>query len=580
MNIIEKAKLWTKFPFDKKTQKLVQKLISSNSRQIEDAFYKDLDFGTGGVRAVVGVGTNRLNKYTLGKSMQGLSNYLKNKFFFKNKISIVIAYDVRNHSKEFSKIVTNVLTANQIYVNIFDNFRTTPQLSFAVRYLKCEAGIIITASHNLAEYQGYKIYLNDGAQITSPHDQEIIQQIKKTTFSDIKFKAQPKLIKILNKEIDAQFIKNSLKFGSYKNDANANLKVVFTPIHGTTIHIIPNILKKAKFNFLTVEEQAFPNGNFPTVKSPNPEEIDTLSIAINKGNQISADLVIGTDPDGDRFGIAARNKKGKFEILNGNQTNTLLTNYLLNIWKKEGKITGNEFIGSTIVTSDIFFELAKYYGVECKTSLTGFKWIGKMIHDYEGIKKFICGGEESCGFMIEDFIRDKDSITSTLLACEVAAQAKKNKKTLFDILADIYIKTNFYLEDLITIDITGTHSMNKMKFIMNSYRTYPPQELSGFKVTHYIDYQNSIYKNCINNSIKKILMPQSNVLIFYTENGTKIACRPSGTEPKIKYYFSVKLKLPSTHEYEKIKKNLKKEIEKLKKIILIHHYNIISKNIN
>lgn len=576
MNVIEKAKLWTKFPFDKKTQKLVNNLINSNSNQIEDSFYKDLDFGTGGVRSIVGVGTNRLNKYTLGRAIQGLSNYLKNKFLNK-KITLVIAYDVRHNSKKFSKIATNILTANKIYVNIFDNFRTTPQLSFAIRYLNCQAGIIITASHNLPQYHGYKIYLNDGAQITHPHDKQIIKYIYKLKFSDINFNAKKKLINIINHEVDDQFIKTSLKFGSYKNEANANLKVVFTPIHGTTINIIPNILKKAKFNFFTVEEQASPNGDFPTVTSPNPEELDTLSIAINKGIQIKADLVVGTDPDGDRLGIAARNKKGKFEILNGNQTNTLLTNYLLNLWKEQGKITGNEFIASTIVTSDIFFELAKYYGVECKTSLTGFKWIGKMIHDFEGIQKFICGGEESCGFMIEDFIRDKDSITSTLLACEVAAQAKKHQKTLFDILADIYVKTNFYLEDLIAITIKGKNGMQQIESIMNNYRNYPPKELGGFKVTHYKDYQTSISKNLINKTIKKILIPTSNVLIFYTENGTKIACRPSGTEPKIKYYFSVKLKLNSIKEYEKTKKKLQKEIEKLKKIFLINHHNIILK---
>lgn len=429
MNIIEKAKLWTKIPFDKKTQKLVQKLINSNSKQIEDSFYKDLNFGTGGVRAIAGIGTNRLNKYTIGKTIQGFSNYLKKKFLNKKK-SVVIAYDVRKYSKKFAQIATNILTANKIHVNIFDNFRTTPQLSFTIRYLKCQAGIIMTASHNSKEYHGYKLYLDDGGQITYPHDKSIIDQIYKINFSDINFNAKKKLITIIGKEVDEKFITTSLKFGSYQNEHNPDLKIVFTPIHGTTINIIPTILKRAKFNFFIVEEQASPNGDFPSVKSPNPEENDTLLIAINKGHKIKADLVIGTDPDGDRLGVAARNKIGQFELLNGNQTNTLLTNYLLNIWKKNGKITGNEFIGSTIVTSDIFFELAKYYGVECKVSLTGFKWIGKMINDFEGKKKFICAGEESFGFMIEDFIRDKDAITSTLLICEVAAQAKKKKKNI------------------------------------------------------------------------------------------------------------------------------------------------------
>lgn len=561
---LHKAKLWMKPPFDKKTQKLVKQLINSNTIEIEDAFKEDLKFGTGGIRGIIGVGTNRLNRYTLGKTIQGFSNYLKK--IFLEKITVAIAYDVRNNSKEFSKIVANIFTANGIYVYTFESFRTTPELSFAIRYLKCQAGVMLTASHNPPKYNGYKIYFNDGAQVVPPHEIAITKHINELNFNNINFNGNKKLITIIGEKIDKQFINCSLQFGSYNNDANSNLEIVFTPIHGTTINIIPKILKQAGFNKLhIVKEQSMPNGNFPTVKSPNPEEKETLSIAIEKGNNINADLVIGTDPDGDRLGIATRNKYGNFELLTGNETNIILTNYLLNIWNKKGKIKGQEFIGSTIVSSDIFFDLAKLYGVECKVGLTGFKWIAKMIHDTEGKKKFICGGEESFGFMVEDFIRDKDSITSTLLICEIAAQSKKQNKTLFDILAEVYMKTGFYLDELISITKEGRYGLKEIKSLMNHYRNTPQKYFSGSEVVRLDDYYTSISKNLITGKIKKINIPKSNVLIFYTKNGTKIACRPSGTEPKIKYYFSVKSNLTSIKDYEQVKNQLKKEIKELKK---------------
>lgn len=568
--ILKNAILWTKDPFDNKTKEEVKYLINHNFNKIKDAFYQDLKFGTGGVRAIMGIGINRFNKYTIGRLTQGLSFYLKK--YFSGKISVVIAYDVRHNSKYFSEIIANIFTANNIYVNIFENFRPTPELSFAVRYLKCQAGIMLTASHNPPDYNGYKIYFEDGGQIVSPHDNNIIKEIAKLNFSDINFCGNKKLIKIIGKEIDEKFIENVVKFGSYKKEKekNNNLKIVFTPIHGTTIKIIPEVLNKAGFNSLfIVKEQAFPNGDFPTVKLPNPEESETLNIAINKANKINADLVIGTDPDGDRLGIACRNRNGKIETLNGNETNTLLINYLLKLWYKLGKIKGKEFIATTIVSSDLFSKLSNLYNVECKIGLTGFKWIAKMINDTKGKKKFICGGEESFGFMIDDFLRDKDSITTSLLISEIAAQAKKKNKTLFDLLAEIYLKTGFYLEDLISIYKNGENGLKIISSLMNYYRNSPPKFFNKSKVIQIDDYKISISKNLITGKKQKINLPKSNVLIFYTDNKIKIACRPSGTEPKIKYYISVQSPLGSIKDYEVIKKKLQKKIQILKKYILL-----------
>lgn len=566
MNTLENAKLWLKEPFDIKTQEIVKDLITNNPQELEDAFYQDLEFGTGGMRGIMGVGTNRLNQYTLGRATQGLSNYLIEQF--KNqKISVAIAHDVRHNSKEFAKIVADVFTANGIFVYLFEDFRPTPELSFAVRYLNCQAGIVLTASHNPPEYNGYKVYFSDGGQIVPPHDKNIINQVVSLSFSDVNFNGNDNLITYIGKEIDEKFIEASVKFGSHNKDANSDLKVVFTSIHGTTNEIIPLTLETAGFSDVSVvEEQRIPSGDFPTVKSPNPEEPEALALAIEKANKIGADLVIGTDPDGDRLGIAARNSKGELQILNGNQTNTLLTNYLLKLWKEQGRITGNEFIGSTIVTSDIFFPLAQQYKVNCKVGLTGFKWIGKMILDATEKEKFICGGEESFGFMVDDFVRDKDSVTSTILACEVAAQAKKQGKTLFQILAEIYLTTGFYLEDLISITKKGKDGLAEISQLMKNYRENPPSEFLGSKVVVLNDYEKSISKNFVTGEETAIEIPKSNVLIFYTEDGSKIACRPSGTEPKIKYYFSVKDALSDVSDFENKYLELKNKINQLKQV--------------
>ncbi|MCB9202052.1 MAG: phospho-sugar mutase [Flavobacteriales bacterium] len=567
MTTLQKAQKWLSEPFDKDTQEKVQELISNNPTELEDSFYKDMEFGTGGMRGIMGVGTNRLNKYTLGRATQGLSDYLNEKFKG-NSISVAIAHDVRNNSKEFAKIVADVFTANGIKVYLFEDYRPTPELSFAVRHLNCQAGIVLTASHNPPEYNGYKVYFDDGCQVVPPHDSNIINKVNSLDFYDIKYNGNDDLITYLGNDLDEEFIKASIKHGSLDAQYNKDLKIVFTSIHGTTNNIIPEVLHKSGFTQVSiVEEQAIPSGNFPTVKSPNPEEPEALAMAIEKADKIGADVVIGTDPDGDRLGIVARNNKGELQLLNGNQTNTLLTYYLLDYWKKNGKLKGNEFIGSTIVTSDIFFPLAKLFNVDCKVGLTGFKWIGKMIKDAEGKEKFICGGEESFGFMIDDFVRDKDSVTSTLLACEVFAHLKHQGKTAFDLLAEIYTQTDFYLENLLSVTKKGKDGLAEIKQLMVNYRNNPPKEFNGSKVVELNDYQESVSTNFLTGERTPITdIPKSDVLIFYTEDGSKIACRPSGTEPKIKYYFGVKSKLEDVSKFDDKYTELENRIEQLKKV--------------
>src|SRR5690606_17943320 len=412
-NAMERAKIWLGEHYDETTREEVQHLIDTDLELLEDAFYKDLEFGTGGMRGIMGVGTNRINRYTLGAATQGLANYLKKQFPDKEK-SVAIAYDVRNNSELFARIVADILTGNAIKVHLFESFRPTPELSFTVRHLKCDAGIVLTASHNPPEYNGYKVYWNDGGQIVPPQDNEIIAEVGNVQPHQIQFHGNDRLLNVIGREIDDLFIEASIRNIGFTNKGKEDVKIVFTPIHGTSIAIIPEALKRAGFtNVHIVEEQAVPSGNFPTVQSPNPEEPAALKMAIDLANEIDADIVIGTDPDADRLGIAVRNFHGKMVLLNGNQTNTVLTDYLLEQRQNDG-MDGTEFIGSTIVTSDIFYDLAEYYNVECKVGLTGFKWIADMIRKAEGKQKFIGGGEESFGFMVGDFVRDKDSVTSTL----------------------------------------------------------------------------------------------------------------------------------------------------------------------
>lgn len=565
MTTIEKAKSWLAETFDEEIRLKVQSLIDENSSELEDSFYKNLEFGTGGMRGIMGVGTNRLNKYTLGQATQGLANYLRQQFP-QEDIKVAIAYDVRNNSKEFGKIVADVLTANGIRVLLFKEHRPTPELSFTVRNKKCHAGIVLTASHNPPEYNGYKVYWNDGAQIVPPHDAAIIEQVQNTNFEDIKFNGDDNLIEWIDEVQDEVYIEACMEASLYQNVGRENLNIVFTSIHGTTYTTIPKALKKAGFTKVDlVEEQMIPSGNFPTVDSPNPEEPSALRMAMDLAKIKNADIVIGCDPDGDRLGIAVRNLAGEIQLLNGNQTNMILTDYILNQWQKEGKIIGKEFIGSTIVTSDVFFDLAKYYGVGCKAGLTGFKWIGKMISDAEGKEKFICGGEESFGFMTGDFVRDKDSCGSILLACEIAAWCKANGKTMYQYMIEIYQRLGLYQEGLVNIVRKGKEGAEQIKQMMTDFRNSPVSSLAGSKVVLVKDFQEQTAWNLVKN--EKVAMddiPKSNVLIYYTEDGSKVAIRPSGTEPKIKFYFSVKDKISSLEEYISKVDVLEEKIEMIK----------------
>ena len=565
MTTLEKAQEWLNAPFDEETQAAVKALIDSNSTDLEDSFYRELEFGTGGMRGIMGVGTNRLNKYTLGQATQGLANYLHQQFP-NQEIKVAIAYDVRNNSKEFGKLVADVLTANGIKVLLFKQHRPTPELSFTVRDKKCNAGIVLTASHNPPEYNGYKVYWNDGAQVVPPDDENIIKEVYSTKFSEIKFEGNDDLIEWVGEEQDQVYIDACMENSLYQNVGRDNLNIVFTSIHGTTYTTIPQALEKAGFKKVDlVTEQMIPSGNFPTVESPNPEEPAALEMAMDLAKITNADIVIGTDPDGDRLGIAVRNLDGDIQLLNGNQTNTILTYYILDQWKKAGKITGKEFIGSTIVTSDIFFDIAAKFGVDCKVGLTGFKWIGKMIRDNEGTEKFVCGGEESFGFMTGDFVRDKDSCGSILLACEIAAWCKAEGKTMYQYMIEIYKDLGMYYEGLVNVVRKGRTGAEEITQMMSDFRSNPPKQIAGSLVEEIKDFKEQTCYT-VSKDEKKVMdeIPQSNVLIFYTQDGTKVCVRPSGTEPKIKFYVSVKADITSEEDFVKELPILENKINQVK----------------
>lgn len=564
---LERAQLWLGESFDEETRAAVEMLINSKSPDLDDSFYRALEFGTGGMRGIMGVGTNRLNKYTLGQATQGLANYLHEQFP-NEEIKVAIAYDVRNNSKEFAKIVTDVLTANGIKVLLFKNHRPTPELSFTVRNKKCNAGIVLTASHNPPEYNGYKVYWNDGAQVVPPHDENIIKAVYDTQYEMINFNGNDELIEWIGEEQDEVYIDACIENSLYQKEKTGyeNLNIVFTSIHGTTYATVPRALEKAGFKKVDlVEEQMVPSGNFPTVESPNPEEPAALGMAMDLARITNADIVIGTDPDGDRLGIAVRNLNGEMQLLNGNQTNTILTYYILDQWKKSGKITGREFIGSTIVTSDIFFDLAEKFGVTCKAGLTGFKWIGKMIRDAESTEKFVCGGEESFGFMTGDFVRDKDSCGSILLACEIAALCKAQGSSMFEYLIEIYKQVGIYSEGLINVVKKGREGAEEIQLMMKNFRENPPKELAGSPVVIVEDYKEQTTTDLRTNATSVMdEIPKSNVLIWYTEDGTKVCVRPSGTEPKIKFYVSVKDSLENIADYEPKMEQLKNKIQQVR----------------
>ena len=538
--LLERVNVWLTPTFDTHTQEKIKQLIANDPQGLDDAFYKNLAFGTGGMRGIMGIGDNRINKYTLGKNTQGISNYLK-KCFPSEVLKVAIAFDCRHNSKELAKVVADVFSANGIEVFLFSDLRPTPELSFAVKHLGCHCGIVLTASHNPPEYNGYKVYWQDGGQLVPPQDAAIIKEINTLAYSDVLFNAKEDLITEIDQEVDDAFAQAAVKNGSYNTPAKAkkDLKIVFTALHGTSITMIPRVLEAAGYtNVHVVEQQATPDGDFPTVISPNPEEPEALKMAIEIAEQTNADIVIGTDPDCDRLGIAVRNSQGTMEIINGNQAMAIKTNFLLENWKNAGKLTGNQFIASTIVSTPMIAKIADAYGVIYKESLTGFKWIAKMVVDFPELE-FIGGGEESFGFMVGDFVRDKDAVTASLLACEVAAQQKAKSRTLFEYLDTIYKEVGYYREHLVSLVKKGKEGAQEIEQIMKDLSTNPLKEIAGSPVVSIEDYNTSTRLDVLNNTTVTLDIPKSNVLIYYTQDGSKIAARPSGTEPKIKFYISV-----------------------------------------
>lgn len=553
--LLEKVNKWLIPFFDEDTQHTIKEMIAYDPEGLEDSFYKSLEFGTGGMRGIMGVGDNRINKYTLGKNTQGLSNYLKEQFPGQ-ALKVAIAYDCRHNSKSLAKIVADVFTANGIEVFLFSDLRPTPELSFAVRHLNCQCGIVLTASHNPPEYNGYKVYWEDGGQLVPPQDAEVIREINSLEYTDINFKSDISLLHTIDAEIDNAFAEASIQNGSFNTPQSAKeaLKIVFTSLHGTSITMIPHVLEEAGYkNVNIVKEQALPNGDFPTVSSPNPEEPEALKMAMELAEKEGADIVIGTDPDCDRLGIAVRNDEGRLTLLNGNQAMILKTHFLLEQHKKKGTLNQNHFIASTIVSTPMLRKIAEEYEVTYMEGLTGFKWIAKMVKDFPELT-FIGGGEESFGYMVGDFVRDKDAVTATLLACEIAAQKKSEGSSVYQYLKDIENQFGLYKEALISVVKKGKKGSEEIAAIMKSLRENPFTEIAGSKVVKIEDYLNGEARNIIEGDTEKLDIPTSNVLIYYTEDGSKIAARPSGTEPKIKFYISV-------NDPEGVEETLQKRIE-------------------
>ncbi len=557
----QKIDSWLTNDFDKETQEKIKELQKNDPEALQEAFYKNLEFGTGGMRGIMGVGTNRINKYTLGKNTQGLSNYL-HQTFKDEQIKVAIAYDCRHNSKELAQIVANVFSANDIVAYIFSDLRPTPELSFAVRQLNCQCGIVLTASHNPPEYNGYKVYWQDGGQLVPPQDDEIVGLIENLEYSEINFGAKPEMIQTIDEKIDEAFIKASLKNGSFSDlkEYRDKTTIVFTPLHGTSVTLIPEVLDRASYkNVYMVKEQMEPNGDFPTVKSPNPEEPEALKMALDLAAEKNADIVIGTDPDGDRLGIAVRDNDEEMLLLNGNQTMLVMTDFLLKKYMANNTPKGNEFVASTVVSTPMIEVLAKAYNVECKLGLTGFKWIAKMIKDFPE-EHFIGGGEESFGYMAGDFVRDKDAVTATLIACEIVTWAKANDTSFYKMLIDLYVKHGFYKEKLVSLVKKGISGAEEIIHIMKELRENPMTAINGEKVTQIDDYKTSKSVHPATGAIEDLDIPKSNVLIYHTEAGSRIAARPSGTEPKIKFYISVNHTLDKASDFEQVEQKLDDKI--------------------
>lgn len=555
---------WLNGNYDQYTKDQILALQAGNPDELADAFYRNLEFGTGGLRGLMGVGTNRVNKYTIGMATQGFSNYLK-KTYPDSSIQIAIAHDSRNNSRFFAETTANVFAANGIKVFLFEALRPTPELSFAIRKLGCQAGVVCTASHNPKEYNGYKAYWNDGGQLVPPHDKNVITEVEAIkSVDEVKWNGGEANITIIGAELDAQYIEMVKGLSVYPDvvTAQKDLKIVYTPIHGTGITLVPKVLQAFGFeNVHVVEEQSTPDGNFPTVKYPNPEESETMSIGLAKARELNADILLGTDPDADRVGIGVKNHKGEWVLMNGNQTAVLAFAYMMEARKAKGIAQSNDMVISTIVTTEMINEVARQNEVACYNVLTGFKWIAEKIKELEGKENYVIGGEESFGLMIGDQIRDKDAVSAVALMCEMAAYEKNKGRSLFDKMIDLYIQYGFYYENLISITKKGMNGQKEIADMMEGYRSNPPSAINGSAVTTLLDYQLQVGKNLQTGESWPIQLPKSNVLQFITADGSKISARPSGTEPKIKFYFSVNTQLTSRDEFDAKQKELENRID-------------------
>jgi len=563
--ITEKINTWLSGNFEQSVKDEITLLQKNNPDELADAFYKNLEFGTGGLRGIMGVGTNRMNKYTVGMATQGYANYLKK--CFGNDISVAIAHDSRNNSRSFAEITANVFAANGIKVFLFESLRPTPELSFAIRTLGCKGGVVCTASHNPKEYNGYKAYWDDGAQMVAPHDKNVITEVEKiASVDDVKWSGGEANITIIGADIDAQYIEMVKSLSVYPDvcAAQHDLKIVYTPIHGSGIILVPQVLKRFGFtNINIVAEQSKPDGNFPTVIYPNPEEKETMSIGLKNAKELDADILLGTDPDSDRVGMGLKNKKGEWVLLNGNQTAVLAFNYIIEARKAKGIAASNDMVVKTIVTTDMIDVIARENNVTCYNVLTGFKWIADLIRRKEGIENYTIGGEESFGLMVGDKVRDKDAVSAVAIICEMAAYEKNKGRTLYDKLIDLYVQYGFYKETLVSITKKGMDGTAQIAAMMKGYRDNPPATIDGVAVTHLLDYELLKATDLKTGQITKIELPKSDVLQFILEDGSKISARPSGTEPKIKFYFSVKTTLENAAAFDATDKKLDEKIAKI-----------------
>ncbi|MCB0755065.1 MAG: phospho-sugar mutase [Flavobacteriales bacterium] len=561
--VLQKAKQWTSDSFDAETRASVQSMIDAGSEELTESFYKDLEFGTGGLRGIMGVGTNRINIYTVGMATQGLANYLKKSF--EGEIKVAVAHDSRNNSSLFARKTAEVFAANGIKVYLFSELRPTPELSFAIRHYGCKSGVVITASHNPKEYNGYKAYWEDGGQLIAPHDKNVIAEVQKISGpQEVNWNADESLIEVVKDGIDRAYIDGlkSLCLSPEAVKAQSDLNIVFTALHGTGGTMVPRTLKELGFtNISTVAAQDEPNGNFPTVASPNPEEAAALKMALEQAEALGADLVMGTDPDADRVGIAVRNLDGELQLLNGNMTGSLLVYYLVKRWKELGKLDGKQFTAKTIVTSPLIKKISEKNGVPCYDVLTGFKYIAELIKELEGKEQFIGGGEESYGYLAGDLVRDKDAVLSCVLITEMCAWAKTNGKSLFELLIDIHTEFGFYLEDLISVTKKGRLGAEEIAKMMEDLRSNPPKQIAGADVVYLRDYKLGKVTNFQDDSTSETGLPTSSVLQFETSEGTIVTARPSGTEPKIKFYFSVNGEVDASSNYKELKVKLEKKIK-------------------